>query len=104
MNKARYRHYPVDFSILSDFTDDDLEGLMDLGTKYSNQGSYAEAVDFTTDQNSVEIHPRNYCNGFEDYSRSNATATSWATAVITAAEYTYKEKNTQKSISRLSIY
>ena len=91
LNKARYRHYPVDFSILSDFTDDDLEGLMDLGTKYSNQGSYAEAVDFTTDQNSVEIHPRNYCNGFEDYSRSNATATSWATAVITAAEYSYKE-------------
>ena len=32
----------MNFSILSDFNDDDLNKMMDLGVKYSNIGSYAE--------------------------------------------------------------
>ena len=37
--KAPYRKYPMNFSILSDFSDEDLEKMMDMGVKYSGQGS-----------------------------------------------------------------
>ena len=92
LNKARYRRYPVDFSVLSDFDDEDLKGLMEIGTKYSGLGSDVGAVTPTQDSFSAEITTRNFCAGFEDYSKSNATATSWATAVITAAESAYSQK------------
>ena len=92
LNKARYRRYPVDFSVLSDFDDEDLKGLMEIGTKYSGLGSDVGAVTPTQDSFSAVISTRNFCAGFEDYSKSNATATSWATAVITAAESAYSQK------------
>ena len=97
LNKARYRRYPVDFSVLSDFDDEDLTGLMDIGTKYSGLGSDAGAVTPTQESFSAVITTRNFCAGFEDYSKSNATATSWATAVITAAESAYSKEG-RKSI------
>ena len=66
LNKARYRRYPVDFSVLSDFDDEDLKGLMDIGTKYSSQGSYADAVTPTQESFSAGITTRDFCDGFED--------------------------------------
>ena len=92
MNKARYRRYPVDFSVLSDFADKDLQGLMDIGTEYLRHGSYADPVDIHEESFSAEITTRDFCNGFEGYSMSSAVATSWATAVITAAESAYSKK------------
>lgn len=89
LNKARYRRYPVDFSVLSDFDDEDLTGLMDIGTKYSGLGSDTAAVTVKNETFSATISTRDLCEGFEDYSKSNATATSWATAIITAAESAY---------------
>ena len=106
LNKARYRRYPVDFSVLSDFDDEDLKGLMDIGTKYSGLGSDTDAVTPTQDSFSAGITTRDLCEGFEDYSKSNATSTSWATAVITAAESAYSKENEGSNIkfSLLSIY
>ena len=104
LNKARYRRYPIDFSILSDFDDEDLKGLMEIGTKYSGLGSDTDAVTPTQDSFSAEITTRDLCEGFEDYSKSNATSTSWATAIITAAESAYfKEgrKNIKFSLKHL---
>ena len=92
LNKARYRRYPIDFSILSDFDDEDLKGLMEIGTKYSGLGSDTDAVTVKNETFSATISTRDLCEGFEDYSKSNATATSWATAVITAAESAYLKK------------
>ena len=42
--KAEYKKYPMNFSILSDFNDDDLDKMMDLEIKYSGEGSYVEFV------------------------------------------------------------
>ena len=97
MNKARYRRYPIDFSILSDFDDEDLKGLMDIGTKYSGLGSDTDAVTVKNETFSATISTRDLCEGFEDYSKSNATSTSWATAIITAAESAYSKEG-RKSI------
>ena len=104
LNKARYRRYPIDFSILSDFDDEDLKGLMEIGTKYSGLGSDTDAVTPTQDSFSAEITTRDLCEGFEDYSKSNATSTSWATAIITAAESAYSKegrKNIKFSLKHL---
>ena len=104
MNKARYRRYPIDFSILSDFDDEDLKGLMEIGTKYSGLGSDTDAVTVKNETFSATISTRDLCEGFEDYSKSNATSTSWATAIITAAESAYfKEgrKNIKFSLKHL---
>ena len=65
---------------------------MDIGTKYSSKGSYADPVDIKSEAVTVEIQPRSFCDGFEDYSKSSAIATSWATAVITAAESAYRKQ------------
>ena len=104
LNKARYRRYPIDFSILSDFDDEDLKGLMEIGTKYSGLGSDTDAVTVKNETFSATISTRDLCEGFEDYSKSNATSTSWATAIITAAESAYfKEgrKNIKFSLKHL---
>ena len=65
---------------------------MDIGTEYLRHGSYADPVDIHEESFSAEITTRDFCNGFEGYSMSSAVATSWATAVITAAESAYLKK------------
>lgn len=45
--KAEYRNYPMNFSILSDFRDDDLDRMMNLGIQYSGIGSYTESENIT---------------------------------------------------------
>ena len=99
INKARYRSYPVDFSILSDFSDEDLEGLMDLGIKYSGQSSYAEPEDNYPPTYQVNWQPRNLCEGFDQYSISHSKATSWATAIIMAAEASLRENSIEEKLS-----
>ena len=99
INKARYRSYPVDFSILSDFSDEDLEGLMDLGIKYSGQSSYAEPEDNFPPTYQVNWQPRNLCEGFDQYSISHSNATSWATAIIMAAEASLRENSIEEKLS-----
>ena len=64
LSKSRYRSYPVDFSILSDFSEEDLEGLMDLGIKYSGQISYAEPEEVFPPSYQVDWTPRSLCEGF----------------------------------------
>ena len=86
LSKSRYRSYPVDFSILSDFSEEDLEGLMDLGIKYSGQISYAEPEEVFPPSYQVDWTPRSLCEGFGNYSTSHGIATSWATSIIMAAE------------------
>ena len=84
--KARYRNYPMSFSILSDFQEDDLQEMMDLGVKYSGQGSFAEPAGMVASPIMNNFYVRDMCDNFRNYSISNPVATSWATAAIIAAE------------------
>ena len=84
--KAIYRKYPMNFSILSDFNDDDLNKMMDLGVKYSNMGSYAEPEDIGSASWSGSVIGRDLCAGAEKYSISHSDSTSWASALVMAAE------------------
>ena len=84
--KAEYRNYPMALSILSDFYDEDLETMMDLGVKYTGLGSFANPDPLTHPDYSHVFAPRDLCSGFEMNSTSNSIPTSWASAVIIAAE------------------
>ena len=98
--KAEYRNYPMSFSILSDFGDEDLEKQMNLGVTYSGVGSYTEPEPITfeslTDKNVVA---RDICVGAEKYSTSNSNSTSWASALIIAAEAALKQAGFNEPLS-----
>ena len=77
----------MNFSILSDFSDEDLEKMMDLGVKYSGEGSYAEPESTPAPSWPNEyVVGRDLCEGTEKYSVSNSDSTSWASALVLAAE------------------
>ena len=77
----------MNFSILSDFSDEDLEKMMDLGVKYSGEGSYAEPESISTPSwSNMHVVSRDMCAGAETYSAPNSHSTSWASALVLAAE------------------
>ena len=45
LSKAAYTPYDMEYTILMDFSLDDLAGVMDVKQKYSGKGSYFDAVD-----------------------------------------------------------
>ena len=91
--KAEYRNYPMALSILSDFYDEDLETMMDLGVKYTGLGSFAIPDPLTHSDYSRVFAPRDLCSGFEVNSTSNSVPSSWASAVIIAAEAALHDAN-----------
>ena len=97
--KAEYRNYPMSFSILSDFSDEDLNRMMNLGVKYSGEGSYADPEDNVPEPWTGTIINRDLCTGAEKYSSSNSNSTSWASALILAAETALKNGGYDEPLS-----
>ena len=96
--KAYYRSYPMSFSILSDFSDEDLDKQMTLGVTYSGEGSFAEPVDDVPVSWSGNIVSRDLCIEAEEYSISHPKATSWASDLIIAAETALKRANIKENL------
>ena len=88
-------------SILSDFKDEDLETMMDLGVKYSGEGSYAEPVSFTEHSSNDNVVGRDLCDDdvAKEYSVSNSHSTSWASALVLAAEAALRKGGYDVSLS-----
>ena len=88
-------------SILSDFKDEDLETMMDLGVKYSGEGSYAEPVSFTEHSLNDYVVGRDLCDDdvAKEYSVSNSHSTSWASALVLAAEAALRKGGYDVSLS-----
>ena len=89
----------MNFSILSDFSDEDLNQMMNLGMKYSGEGSYADPADDMPAPWTGTIVNRDLCSGAEKYSTSNSKATSWASALIFAAETVLKKRGYDEPLS-----
>ena len=97
--KAEYRNYPMSFSILSDFSDEDLEKQMNLGVTYSGEGSYADPEEDAPESWSGDIVGRDMCTGAEEYSVSHPNSTSWASALIFAAEAALRKEGINEQLS-----
>ena len=102
--KARYRNYPMSFSILSDFQEDDLQEMMDLGVKYSGQGSFAEPAGMVASPIMNNFYVRDMCDNFRNHSISNPVATSWASAAIIAAEAALQQSGNYEKLSFYCLY
>ena len=90
----------MNFSILSDFSDEDLEKMMDLGVKYSGEGSYAEPESISTSSwSNMYVVSRDMCAGAETYSAPNSHSTSWASALVLAAEAALRKEGYVESLS-----
>ena len=89
----------MSFSILSDFSDEDLNRMMNLGVKYSGEGSYADPEDNVPEAWTGTIISRDLCTGAEEYSSSNSNSTSWASALILAAETALKNGGYDEPLS-----
>ena len=98
--KARdpYMPYSMQFTVLSDFDEASLEGMMDIYPSYKNVGSYCERAEPLQTEYRVDTskYPeRSFCGAraFEGYSKPNSCSTSWATEAITIAERVLMDAN-----------
>lgn len=84
----------MDLSILSDFNEDDLNEMMDLSKTYTGDGSYVDPVPVKHkgDYENPDFVVSNMCDGYEGLSKSNPHPISWATAIISAAETSLRNK------------
>ena len=93
--RAPYIKYPTGLSIYADFHEQDLVDMMDLTVKYLGMGSYHEAIDATNPSYSIHLNNRFVCTDpnsmLSSYSKSHSCAISWATATISAAEYSIQQ-------------
>ena len=93
--RAPYVKYPTGLSIYADFREQDLLDMMDLNVKYSGMGSYYEAIEASKSSHSLDLNSRFVCTNststLSSYSKSNSCAISWATAAISAAEYSIQQ-------------
>ena len=89
----------MNFSILSDFKDEDLDKMMDLGVKYSGEGSYAEPDQLPSVSTPSSVVGRDICTGTQEYSSSNSVSTSWASALVLAAEAALRKEGYEETFS-----
>lgn len=91
----------MDLSILSDFNDDDLLMMMSLTKTYTGDGSYAEPVpvEHDGDYENEYLFVPDMCGGNEEFSISNTRPTSWATAVIAAAQTSLNKEGITDELS-----
>ena len=89
----------MDFSILSDFNEEDLVGMMDIGEKYSHMGSYYLPDNITESTWKRDYIASDLCPGFESYSTSSSNSTSWASAIVHAAEYAFSKAGYEERFS-----
>ena len=90
----------MNFSILSDFSDDDLDRMMNLGVQYSGEGSFADPENITLPFWSRDyIVGRDLLVGTDKYCTSNSNSTSWASALILAAEAALKKEGYDEKFS-----
>lgn len=89
----------MDFSILSDFSEQELTDMMNLGVKYQNLGSYAEPEGINVPEYDANLVVRNMCVDGADYSKPNSKAVSWASAIIIAAETALRNEECEDKLS-----
>lgn len=89
----------MDFSILSDFSEQELTDMMNLGVKYQNLGSYADPEDINVPEYDANLVVHNLCVEGADYSKPNSKAVSWASAIIIAAETALRNAECEDKLS-----
>ena len=91
VSKQLYTPYQMEFTMLSDFSEEDLTGVMDVKQKHSGRGSYYEPIEATEDavEPAFTTMDRDFCSEdaeLREYAKPNNCSLSWVTMIVNAGE------------------
>ncbi|KAM7454172.1 hypothetical protein BLSTO_05072 [Blastocystis sp. subtype 1] len=91
VSRQSYTPYQMEFTMLSDFSEEDLTGVMDVEQKHSGRGSYYEPIEATEDavEPAFSTMDRDFCSEdaeLREYAKPNACSLSWVTMIVNAGE------------------
>ncbi|KAK8816072.1 hypothetical protein WA556_001018, partial [Blastocystis sp. ATCC 50177/Nand II] len=91
VSKQPYTPYQMEFTMLSDFSEEDLTGVMDVKQKHSRRGSYYEPIEAKEDavEPAFTTMDRDFCSEdaeLREYAKPNNCSLSWVTMIVNAGE------------------
>ena len=91
VSKQLYTPYQMEFTMLADFSEDDLDEVMDVKEKHSGRGSYYEPIEATEDavEPAFSTMDRDFCSEdpeLREYAKPNNCSLSWGTMIVNAGE------------------
>ncbi|KAK8827356.1 hypothetical protein WA556_000981, partial [Blastocystis sp. ATCC 50177/Nand II] len=91
VSKQLYTPYQMEFTMLTDFSEDDLTGVMDVKQKHSGRGSYYEPIEAKEDavEPAFTTMNRDFCSEdaeLREYAKPNNCSLSWVTMIVNAGE------------------
>ncbi|KAM7454028.1 cysteien protease [Blastocystis sp. subtype 1] len=91
VSKQPYTPYQMEFTMLSDFSEDDLDEVMDVKQKHSRRGSYYEPIEAKEDavEPAFTTMDRDFCSEdaeLREYAKPNDCSLSWVTMIVNAGE------------------
>ena len=91
VSKQPYTPYQMEFTMLSDFSEDDLTGVMDVKQKHSGRGSYYEPIEAKEEavEPAFTTMDRDFCSEdaeLREYAKPNNCSLSWVTMIVNAGE------------------
>ena len=91
VSKQLYTPYQMEFTMLTDFSEDDLTGVMDVKQKHSGRGSYYEPIEAKEEavEPAFTTMDRDFCSEdaeLREYAKPNNCSLSWVTMIVNAGE------------------
>ena len=91
VSKQLYTPYHMEFTMLTDFSEDDLTGVMDVEQKHSRRGSYYEPIEAKEEamEPAFTTMDRDFCSEdaeLREYAKPNDCSLSWVTMIVNAGE------------------
>ena len=91
VSKQPYTPYQMEFTMLSDFSEEDLTGVMDVKQKHSGRGSYYEPIEAKEEavEPAFTTMDRDFCSEdaeLREYAKPNNCSLSWVTMIVNAGE------------------
>ena len=91
VSRQPYTPYQMEFTMLSDFSEDDLDEVMDVEQKHSGRGSYYEPIEAKEEavEPAFTTMDRDFCSEdaeLREYAKPNNCSLSWVTMIVNAGE------------------
>ncbi|KAK8833464.1 hypothetical protein WA577_006702, partial [Blastocystis sp. JDR] len=91
VSRQSYTPYQMEFTMLSDFSEEDLTGVMDVKQKHSRRGSYYEPIEAKEEavEPAFSTMDRDFCSEdaeLREYAKPNNCSLSWVTMIVNAGE------------------
>ncbi|KAK8824551.1 hypothetical protein WA577_006948 [Blastocystis sp. JDR] len=91
VSKQPYTPYQMEFTMLSDFSEEDLDEVMDVKQKHSRRGSYYEPIEAKEEavEPAFTTMDRDFCSEdaeLREYAKPNNCSLSWVTMIVNAGE------------------